>query len=178
MLAGFIFFFSSVIFFSVAARSVKVKRGWISQSSSLSRNLMKLHASGGWNQLSKETRLPSKSSKILTNLKEKHHPRSFQNPLNAQTATDHTIHQSTNLDHAMDVIESTTAEENVKRNIGRQKERNPHKENCNKNKQNKSQTFFSGPDWILNLEQKMNIFYIMYDVRVVYFSSSRCRFHN
>ena len=76
--------------------------------------------------------VPSKSSKILTNLKEKHHPRSFQNPLNAQTATDHTIHQSTNLDHAMDVIESTTAEENVKRNIGRQKERNPHKENCNK----------------------------------------------
>ena len=35
------------------------------------------------------------------------------------TCTDHMIHQSTNSMHATDVIESTTAEENVKWNIGR-----------------------------------------------------------
>ena len=57
--------------------------------------------------------------KCLTNSKEERHPRSFQNPLNVQLATDHMIHQKTNLDHAMDVIESITVEENVKWNIGR-----------------------------------------------------------
>ena len=52
-------------------------------------------------------------------MKEEQHPRSFQNPLNVHPASDHMIHQSTNSDHAMDVIEFTTAEKNVKRNIGR-----------------------------------------------------------
>ena len=57
-----------------------------------------------------------KDSKPLTNtcMKEKQHPPSFQNPLNVHPATDHTIHQNTNSDHAMDVIEFITAEENVK----------------------------------------------------------------
>ena len=62
--------------------------------------------------------MPSKDSKNLTKLKEEQHPRSHQNPLNVQTATDHMIHQSTNLDHANDVTESITVEKNVKRNIG------------------------------------------------------------
>ena len=34
-------------------------------------------------------------------------------------ATDHTIHQKTNSDHATDATEFITAEENVKWNIGR-----------------------------------------------------------
>ena len=50
---------------------------------------------------------------------EEQHPRSFQNPLNVQPAIDHTIHQKTNSDHAKDVTELFTAEENVKWNIGR-----------------------------------------------------------
>ena len=56
---------------------------------------------------------------ILTQTKEEHHPRSFQNPSNVHPATDHMIHQNTNLDHAMDATECITVEENVKRNIGR-----------------------------------------------------------
>ena len=66
--------------------------------------------------------MPSKDSNNLTKLKEEQHPRSFQNPLNVDPATDHTIHQSTNSDHAKDVIEYITAEKNVKRNIGRRRE--------------------------------------------------------
>jgi len=53
-------------------------------------------------------------SNNLTNMKEEQHPRSHQSPLNVHSATDHTIHQKTNLDHARDVIEFITAEENVK----------------------------------------------------------------
>ena len=63
--------------------------------------------------------MPSNISKNLTNTKEEQHPRSFQNPLNVQPATDHTIHQSTNSMHVTDVTESITAEENAKWNIGR-----------------------------------------------------------
>ena len=63
--------------------------------------------------------MPSKNSNNSTNMKEEQHPRSFQNPLNVHPATDHTIHQSTNSDHAKDVTEFITAEENVKWNIGR-----------------------------------------------------------
>ena len=63
--------------------------------------------------------MPSKISKYLTNKKEEQHPRSFQNLLNVHPATDHTIQQSTNLDHAKDVTVFITAEKNVKRNIGR-----------------------------------------------------------
>ena len=63
--------------------------------------------------------MPSNHSKSWTKKKEEQHRRSFQNPLNVQPATDHTIHQSTNSDHAMDVTQFITAEENVKRKIGR-----------------------------------------------------------
>ena len=52
------------------------------------------------------------------NKKKEQHLRSFQNPLNVPLATDHMIHQNTNLDHAMDVTQFFTAEENVKRKIG------------------------------------------------------------
>ena len=65
--------------------------------------------------------MPSKDSKILTNSKEEQHPRSLQNPLNVHPASDHTIHQNTNSDHARDVTEFITAEENVKWNIGRRR---------------------------------------------------------
>ena len=58
--------------------------------------------------------MPLDVSKNLTNKKEEQHPRSFQNPLNVQPATDHMIHQSTNSDHAKDVTEFITAEKNVK----------------------------------------------------------------
>jgi len=54
----------------------------------------------------------------LTNKKEEQHPHSFQNPLNVHPVTDHTIHQSTNSDHANVATESITVEKNVKRNIG------------------------------------------------------------
>ena len=55
----------------------------------------------------------------MTSKKEEQPPRSFQNPLSVQPATDHTIHQSTNLDHAKDVTEFITVGKNVKWNIGR-----------------------------------------------------------
>jgi len=58
--------------------------------------------------------MPSQISKILTKWKEEQHPRSFQNLLNVHPATDHTIHQKTNLDHAMDVTLFITVEENAK----------------------------------------------------------------
>ena len=57
--------------------------------------------------------MPSKDSNNLTNTKEERHPRSFQNPLNVALATNHTIHQSTNSDHAKDATELFTAEENA-----------------------------------------------------------------
>ena len=52
-------------------------------------------------------------SNNLTKLKGEQNPRSHQNPLNVQPATDHTIHQSTNSDHARDVTEFITVEKNV-----------------------------------------------------------------
>ena len=52
-------------------------------------------------------------------MKEEQHPRSHQNLLNVQPATDHMIHQKTNSDHATDATELFTAEKNVKWNIGR-----------------------------------------------------------
>ena len=58
--------------------------------------------------------MPSKDSNNLTNLKEEQQPRLFQNPLNVHFATDHTIHQSTNSLHAIDVTELITVEKNVK----------------------------------------------------------------
>ena len=51
--------------------------------------------------------MPLAHSKNLTKMKEEQHPRSFQNLLkNVQPATVHTIHQKTNLGHAMDVTAS------------------------------------------------------------------------
>ena len=44
------------------------------------------------------------------------------------------IHQSTNSDHAMDVIEFTTAEKNVKRNIGRRRVNGDTSRNAETNK--------------------------------------------
>jgi len=58
--------------------------------------------------------MPSNHSNNLTKWKEEQHPRSHQSPLNVHYATVHTIHQSTNLDHAKDVAEFITAEKNVK----------------------------------------------------------------
>jgi len=58
--------------------------------------------------------IPSKDSKALTNTKEEQHRRSFQHPLNVHPATDRMIHWNTNSDHAQDVAESFTAEENAK----------------------------------------------------------------
>ena len=75
---------------------------------------MKRLVGGSWNRQSKDTRIPSDHSNNLTKKKEEQHPRSFQNPLNVQPATDHTIHQNTNSDHATDVTEFITAEKNVK----------------------------------------------------------------
>ena len=66
--------------------------------------------------------MPSNVSNGLTKKKEEQHRRSHQNPLNVHPATDHTILQNTNSDHAKDVIEFITAEKNVKRNIGRRRE--------------------------------------------------------
>ena len=63
--------------------------------------------------------MPSKDSNNLTKSKEEQHPRSFQNPLNVHPASDRTIHQSTNSDHAQNVTEFITVEENVKWNIGK-----------------------------------------------------------
>ena len=85
--------------------------------------------------------MPSEHSKNLTKWKEEQHPRSFQNPLNVPPATDHTIHQNTNSDHATDATESITAEENVKWNIGRRSSMDTRRsvtkkqnKNLNKNK--------------------------------------------
>ena len=66
-------------------------------------------------------RMPSKESKKLTKKKEEQHPPSHQHPLNVPLATDHMICWKTNSDHANNVPVSFTAEENVKRNIGRER---------------------------------------------------------
>ena len=52
------------------------------------------------------------------------------------------IHQSTNSDHAMDVIEFTTAEKNVKRNIGRWRVNGDTSRNVMLKKQNKNLSTF------------------------------------
>ena len=58
--------------------------------------------------------MPSKDSNNLTSKKEEQHLRSFQNLLNVLNASDHTIHQKTNLGHAKDVNVFITVEKNVK----------------------------------------------------------------
>ena len=89
--------------------------------------------------------MPSKDSNYLTKMKEEQYPRSFQNPLNVHPASDHTIQQKTNSDHAMDVTVFITAEKNVKRNIGRGREMDTSRDaikNQNKNiKNNKKNNF-------------------------------------
>ena len=89
--------------------------------------------------------MPSKISKSLTNTKEEQHHRSFQSLLNVRPASDHTIHQSTNLDHANDVTSFFTAEENVKRNIGRGRYMDTRRcaiKNQNQNKKLTEDSFF------------------------------------